>query len=105
MTPNSYVPNTGICFNENKNFSDIPAHEETYLNNTNLIIINSININDNLPNILNINCERFEYSENKKIVLKFKSNNNNFDVDKCTITNINPITSFNFTLPIILQMI
>lgn len=101
LIPNPYAPYAGICYNESKNNSyiEIPIHEETYLNNTDLIYINSININENSPNILNINCERFIYNGSKKIVLKFKSKDNNFDVDKCTVTNSNPISSFNCTLP------
>ena len=91
--------NAGICFSS-QNY-EVPSHENTPLtNNTDLIYINSINIYENTPNILNINCQRFINNENKKIVLKFKSaNNNNFDVDNCDAPSNSVISSFKCTLP------
>ena len=101
LIPNLHAPNVGICFDtQNKNNSDIPIHENTPLiNNTDLNNINNINIYDNSPNILNINCQRPISNENNKIILKFKSKDNNFDIDKCDIPNTKQITSFNCTLP------
>ena len=100
LTPNPYPSNAGICFNSHNNNSEIPSHEDTPLsNNTDLSYISSINIYDNSPNVLNINCRRPINNENNKIILKFQSKDNNFDIDNCDIPNTNPITSFNCTLP------
>ena len=100
LIPNPNAPDAGICYSNSKyNNSD-----NTFDNNMNFIgynIITNIIIYENNPKILNVKCNPFTNSENKKIILSFKSNNSqiNFDVDNCTIPNSNIITSFTCTLP------
>ena len=104
LIPNPNAPDAGICYsNSNYNNSDniIDPDIDNNINFSGYNIITNIIIYENNPKILNVKCEPFTNSANKKIILSFKSNNSqiNFDVDNCIIPNSNEITSFTCTLP------
>ena len=104
LIPNPNAPDAGICFNvSNGNTNNTNINIEPYDNNKqfNYININSININENSPQILNINCNQFTNYDNKKISLKLISKNtlNNFEISNCSYSNPYVISSFTCTLP------
>ena len=101
LIPNPNAPDAGVCFsyskenNYNQTSSDVNDNINSYT-------INSINIYDDSPKVLNIKCAQFINNENKNIVLKFISkynSKNNFEVNNCVYSNQNLINSFNCTLP------
>jgi hypothetical protein len=103
LIPNPNAPDTGICTvstnQSNDDISPDPNDDNTY----NYIRINSIIINENAPNILNIKCDQFTNNENKQIAFKLqpKSNVNikSIDINNCTFSNLYLINSFTCTLP------
>ena len=111
LIPNPNAPDAGICTGStNQNNDDISPdpNDDNNGNNDdqntyNYIRINSIIINENAPNILNIKSDQFTNNENKQIALKLipKSNLNikSVDINNCTFSNPYLINLFTCTLP------
>lgn len=116
LIPNLNAPDAGKCYsNSTSTFNSTNSESETTTNtiinnidiiNSNYITINNIIVSDNDKNTLNVNCDKFYYSDNKKLKLIFtaKNNNNNtntsYTVNNCTLLNSDAriVSSFNCTV-------
>ena len=108
LISNPSAPDAGICYTNSPSDTGSdsePITEPIDIDTSNSIRINNIIINENTKNILNVNCDRFIYLNNKKLKLKFSSkyanNNESFVLDDCTPSNssITAFTSFTCKLP------
>ena len=84
--------------NEVKTDSNIEEGNNTVSRNVNIISIES---RDDIPLILNIQCEPFEEINNEKMVLLFtsKDDSNTFETESCILPTPGPISSFSCKLP------
>ena len=80
--------------------TEIPTESgnETSLTNVNILTITS---SENMPLIININCESFQRIENENIILLFVSNDNSntFQTRNCNLGSEKTITQFSCILP------
>ena len=109
LISNPNAPDAGICtdLSDKKQNNIIPEQNGDNNNgdvdNGNYIKINKIIINENSPNVLNIQCDEFTNYDNKKITLRLLPKNNPYlnhiDINSCSFSNPYIINSFTCTLP------
>ena len=82
---------------------EINTENQTEAGNKELTNVNILNITslENLPSLININCESFQKVDNENMTLLFVSNDNSntFQTKSCNLGNEKTITKFTCKLP------